>query len=92
MTPPREFSALAKVARFLGIVLLFGVGWLYLVSGLVAPMWAVSVLLLIWVAILVAALRIWRTSPWLVLAAPLIAFVIWVATLWAGGELLGWAP
>lgn len=78
------------LARWLGLILFLPVGWLYLVSGLVAPFWAVLVLWAIWLVILAGIIKAWRTRPWLVLAAPFLAFLIWAGILWIGDQLLGW--
>ncbi|HEX5534580.1 MAG TPA: hypothetical protein VFX33_12640 [Actinomycetales bacterium] len=66
------------------------VGFFYLVSGLVAPWWAI-VFLLGWWALLAAwlARAAWRGSWWTPLA-PLVAVVTWFAVMTAGEQLLGW--
>ena len=66
------------------------VGWVYLVSGLVAPGWAVVGLLTIWVALLVVAIRVWRSRPLIVLGIPFLAMAIWFVTLFLGERLLDW--
>lgn len=78
------------LARWLGLILFLPVSWLYLVSGLVAPFWAVLVLWATWLVILAGIIKAWRTRPWLVLAAPLVAFLIWAGVLWFGDQFLGW--
>lgn len=82
--------ALDIAARWIGLVLFIVTGWLYLVSGLVAPMWAVIVLWVVWLALLVGIIKLWRSHPWLVLAAPLVAFLIWAGAISAGGYFLDW--
>ncbi len=77
-------------ARWIGLVLFVGVGWLYLVSGLVAPMWAVGVLWVVWLTVLVILIKVWSSRPWLVLAAPAFAYLIWAGALLAGEVFLGW--
>lgn len=90
--PPdtRATSIIEKIARWLGVALMVVVGWMYLVSGLVAPMWAVIALLVVWGVIFGFAIKVWARHPWWVLAAPLVALAVWFVTLWVGGEFLGW--
>ena len=71
-------------------MLFFAVGWLYLASGLVAPLWAVGVLWVVWLVLLVALKKVWRNRPWMVLATPLVAFLIWAGAILAGDVFLGW--
>ncbi len=77
-------------ARWIGLSLFVAAGWLYLVSGLVAPPWAVGVLWAVWLALLVGLMRVWRSHPWLVLATPALAYLIWAASVLAGDIFLGW--
>lgn len=64
-------------------------GFFYLSSGLVAPLWAVGVLLAIWVALAVVLFRI-RTSGPKTLLVPVAAAAIWFLVLWLGDTFLDW--
>ena len=64
--------------------------FLYAASGLVAPAWAVVVLLLVWVALLVVAARWWTPHPRRVPLVALFAMAFWFAVVTAGGAWLGW--
>jgi hypothetical protein len=64
--------------------------WFYLASGLVAPPWAVGVLLALWALMLVLSIRWFRRRPFVVLAMPLVAAAVWLAVIGAGGAWLGW--
>lgn len=86
--PPAWARAIGWVGIAAHLVLLF---W-YSVSGLVAPGWAIAVLLLIWVALLVVAARLRRPRPLLVPLVPLAGVLIWLAFISAGGAWLGWTP
>lgn len=80
------FVAAAVVAAASQLV----AGYLYLVSGLIAPGWAVIGLLVVWLALTVIGVRLaLRRSYWMLLI-PVIAVATWVLTMWAGGALLGW--
>lgn len=80
-------------ARLLGWLGLAGhavVFFWYLASGLVAPLWAVIALLVVWAVLLVVAIRLLRTRPVLVLLVPVVAYIIWFAAISAGEAWLGW--
>lgn len=62
----------------------------YGASGLLAPMWAVFVLIVIWIALLLAAIALLRRRPILVPLVPIAATLIWWGALTAGEIWLGW--
>ena len=62
----------------------------YLASGLVAPLWAVALLLVWWAVLTVAGVRLVRNRSYLVLLVPVAAAATWFGVLWFGGEVLGW--
>ena len=76
---------------WLGFAGLLGTLVLYAASGLLAPGWAVALLLVIWLALLVVAIRLLRQrKPLWVLALPVAAAVLWFLALSAGEAWLGW--
>jgi len=75
---------------WVGIVGHVAVLFLYVVSGLAVPAWAVGVLLVIWVGLLAVAIALFRTRPPWTLVVPVAAVVIWVAVVSAGDAWLGW--
>ena len=85
-------SIYAKAAQAVGVVGIVAVGFLYLVAGLVAPPWAVGVLFAIWIVLIVVQIRAWRNRPWLVLAMPVLAVLIWLGVIQAGTTFLDWTP
>lgn len=65
-------------------------GYLYLVSGLVAPGWAVVLFLAWWLVLTFIGVRLaLRRSYWLLLV-PVVAVATWVGSMWLGGAVLGW--
>lgn len=65
-------------------------GFPYLFSGLLAPLWAVAILVLIWLALGVLLVKTRGNSPrdlW----APVLAAAIWLGAMSAGDALLGWS-
>ncbi|GHJ47847.1 hypothetical protein Cs7R123_51890 [Catellatospora sp. TT07R-123] len=87
---PPALSTGARIARVVGLAghLLLSV-W-YAASGLLAPGWAVAVLMVVWAALFIASIRWWRTRPWWVLAVPVAALAFWLGLLTAGEAWLGW--
>ncbi len=79
-----------RSSPWIGLVGLVACLFLYGVSGLVAPAWAVVVLLLIWGAHLLLAFRWFSRRPFAVLALPVVAVAIWFAAITAGARWWGW--
>jgi hypothetical protein len=64
--------------------------FLYAASGLLAPWWAVVLLLIVWAALLFLATAWWSLHPTWVPWIPVFAAVLWFVVLNAGGAWLGW--
>jgi hypothetical protein len=62
----------------------------YAVSGLVAPPLGVIVLWVVWLVLLVVAIRLLQRRPPLVFLVPLSALALWGAVIWGGEVLFGW--
>ncbi|MGZ6753456.1 MAG: hypothetical protein ACXVEJ_08320 [Nocardioides sp.] len=75
---------------FVGMAGMACVFFLYAASVLIAPWWAVVVLLLVWLAGLVVSARWWTPHPTRVPWVPLVAAVLWFGVMVAGGAWLGW--
>ncbi|WP_309125122.1 hypothetical protein [Kocuria sp.] len=80
------FGAAVVVAALAHLV----AGYFYLVSGLVAPLWAVVLLLVWWVVLTAVGVRLVRTRSYLVLLVPVVAAATWFGLLWFGEQVLGW--
>ncbi|WP_144123911.1 hypothetical protein [Catellatospora sichuanensis] len=85
-------SVIAKIVGALGILAQIVLLPFYLSSGLVAPLWGLILLMVIWTGLLVVAIRLWRTRPFLVPLVPVAALAVWFAVLSAGEAWLGWTP
>lgn len=85
-TPPRAVSPWP----FVGLGLMAASFFLYAASVLLAPAWAVVVLLLTWLALLLLCFAWWtphpRRLPWVGVGS----VALWFAALNAGAALLGW--
>ena len=75
---------------FVGLAGIVAMFFPYAASGLVAPPWAVGVLLAIWVVMLVVTCRWFMPHPKRTLVMPVVAFVVWIAAISAGGVFLDW--
>lgn len=89
--PTSSRAALALVAALAGAAQLV-VGFFYLSSGLVAPLWAIVVLLAWWVVQSVALVRLALRRSYWVLAVPVVAAVTWFAALSLGAWVFDWTP
>ncbi|MEV4457108.1 hypothetical protein [Microbispora sp. NPDC049633] len=85
-------ALVSRVVSWLGLVGQLFLLPFYLSSGLVAPLWAIVVLLVVWAGLLgVAVWAVRRRSAW-GLAVPLLGVGAWVGGLSAGEAFLGWTP
>jgi hypothetical protein len=64
--------------------------YLYVISGLAVPAWALGVLLVIWVGLLLLAIFLLRARLARALLVPVGAVTIWIAVVSAGDAWLGW--
>ncbi len=81
---------LSLVVAGVAMAALAVIGFFYLASGLVAPLWAVVGLMIIWVGLVVVGIRWFRSHPWRVPALPVVAVLVWWGVLTLGERLLGW--
>jgi hypothetical protein len=76
---------------FVGMVGMACAFFLDAASGLLAPWWAVVVLLVVWVALFVVAVAWWSLHPRWVPGVAVVAIVLWFAVMVLGGRVLGWS-
>lgn len=86
-TPPRAISPWP----FVGMGLMAASLFLYGASGLLAPAWAVVVLIVVWLVLFVLCCRWWTPHPTRLPWVAVLAVVLWFAALTAGGAFLGWS-
>ena len=80
----------AAVLRWLGLALFAGTGFFYAASGLVAPLWGVAVLWVIWIGLAILVIRWWRRNAWVVFLIPFAAAALWGVVLFLGQTLFDW--
>jgi hypothetical protein len=66
------------------------IGLLYLISGLVVPLYGVVLLFAAWALLLIVLFRLLATRPAWALLIPALAVVLWVGVLAFGGSVLNW--
>lgn len=79
-----------KVVGWIGLVVHLPLLIWYASSGLLAPLWAVIVLVAVWAVLLVVAIMLLRRRPLLVPLVPIFAAAFWFGALSAGDAWLGW--
>ncbi len=88
----RRPTWLGYLTSTVGIALLILIAPFYFSAGLVAPWWAMVLLLGVWLVLLVLSTHFYRRRPFLVLAFPFMAAAFWVLLIYVGGGLLDWTP
>ena len=86
----RAHPAVFVVAVTLAAVLHLLVGFLYLVSGLAVPGYALIPLWVWWILLTVVMVRLATRRSWWSLAVPVVAFATWKVVLLFGDLVLGW--
>ena len=85
-----RWTRAGRVASWLGLAGHLCTLPYYLASGLVAPLWAIIVLLLAWLGLLaLAVLAVRARSAWAP-AVPIGAIALWWCAITAGEVFLGW--
>ena len=89
--PTAERSEPHRLPQWIALALHILVGvFPYAASGLVAPLYGLVVLALIWLAGIIVILR-WRpANAWLVLLVPVAAVALWFGVLTLGEAVFGW--
>ena len=64
----------------------------FLSAGLMAPLWAIVGLVVVWLALFVLGCMWFRRHPLRTLPLPVIAALVWYGTMSAGETWLGWTP
>lgn len=76
---------------FVGVAGMVAMFFPYAASGLVAPYWAVAVLLVVWLVLMVVTCRWFMPHPQRTLVMPVVAFAVWIAAIGAGATFLDWS-
>lgn len=81
---------LRRAASTTGVLGLFAVLPFYAAAGLAAPLYAVVLLLAVWLLLLTTAIRRFTRWPWAILAMPFVAGAVWWLAMTVGESVLGW--
>lgn len=76
---------------FAGMCLMAAALFLYGASGLVAPWWAVVLLVLVWLGLFALCCAWWTPHPKRLVGVAVFAMALWFVTLVGGAALLDWS-
>lgn len=82
MSKPRAIAV-----NVIAVLLMLPAGFLAFSSGLLAPGWAVMLLIGVWAAVAAVMLR---ARPWQRLCLPIAYYLFWYISLTLGDIVLGW--
>ena len=90
---PRDTrTVVVHVLAALALAAMLALAPFFLASGLMAPGWAVTLFIVIWLALFVAGCLWIRRNPLRVVPLPFVAAAIWLSGMSAGEAWLGWTP
>jgi hypothetical protein len=89
--PPAGVSWPLHLVAWIGLALHGLLGALYLLSGLLAPVWAAIFLWTLWTGLLAVAIHQRTRRQRVVAVIPIVAVVVWAVTIWAVSLLSGGA-
>lgn len=82
---------LSYVAGWIGIAGMLALAPFFLASGLMAPLWAVVVLMLVWAGLSALAIALLaRRRPLWAFPIPVVALGLWWLVMTLGESFLGW--
>ena len=87
---PTSGAGWQTVLGWVAFGLYLPIGLLYLISGLVVPVYGVALLLAAWTVLLIVLFRLLATRPAWALLIPALAVALWVGVLAFGGSVLNW--
>ena len=87
---PRRSDARDVLGSFLGMAGMAAMLFIVLASGLVAPWWAVAVMVLAWLVLFAVGVRWFMRRPWWVATLPVVMALFWTGTISAGAAFLDW--
>ena len=85
-----SYLSLRYVLAGVAILALLAQAPFFFAAGLVAPGWAVVLLVAVWLALVALGVAWFRRRPWWVLPLPVLAAAIWFGGMSAGEAFLGW--
>ena len=86
----RPSDARHLIGSFIGMIGMACVLFVVLASGLVAPLWAVVLMTVVWLVAFVVATRWFMHHPWRVAVLPVGVLAVWLAAVAAGAAFLDW--
>ena len=83
-------AVLIRAAAVVAMLALLVLAPFYFAAGLVAPLWAVVALVVLWLVLFVLGCLWWRRRPLWTLPLPVVAALVWWGGITAGETWLGW--
>jgi len=80
----------ARLGAVVAMLALVALAPFFFAAGLLAPLWAVILLVGVWVALFVLGCLWFRRRPLWTLPLPLVAAIVWFGGISAGEAWLGW--
>ena len=80
----------AIVLGWVGLVGHLATAFLYLAAGLMAPLYGIVALWIVWLGLLALAVWLLRRHPVWTLAVPVASVLLFFGLMQLGGSLLGW--
>ncbi len=91
-SPHDELSSRHVLYALVGAALLLVMGVFVFASGLVAPLWAVGLLVAFWGFAVMSSLRTWRRKMLSPVMWGVAVGLAWVGLISIGGAVLDWSP
>jgi len=88
----RRHPLWAIVLGWIGLVAHVATAFLYLAAGLMAPLYAIVLLCIVWLGLLALAVWLLRRHPVWTLGVPIASVLLFFGVMQLGGSLLGWSP
>jgi hypothetical protein len=90
--PAPELSPRHLLYALVGAGLLVAVGVLAIGSGLVAPLWAMLLLIGLWLVAVVVSVATWRRKPWVPMLAAIGVAGVVIGVISVGQAVWDWRP
>ena len=77
---------------WIGMVLIVSSFFLYAASGVIAPGWAVVVLVAVWLTMFVLCCAWWSAHPKRLVVVGAVSYPLWFCLVVGGAVAFGWQP
>jgi hypothetical protein len=85
-----ESSRAVSPVPFVGMVLIVSSFFLYAASGVVAPWWGITIMLVVWLAQFALCCAWWTRHPRRLVVIGITSYPLWFCLMVGGAWLFGW--